>query len=394
MDKIMKKILFITSRLPYPPIGGDRLKNYWVLNILSKYFKIHLVSITESEVPEEFYEWANKIGITYKIFKKSRVRSYFNAFKGLFKNLPLQVSYYYFDEIQEYIDLIYKDYDLIFSTLIRTAEYVIDKNKPKILDMADSIGLNYLKSYKKSHSIFWKVIYYIESNRLLKFENLCIDKFNKTLFFNREEEKYFNKPLKTVWIPHGVNENLLNYKNTNDKYKNWVVFFGKMDYQPNIDAVMLFVKNVLPKLNENIKFVIVGAYPTKNILELNKKYENVEITGFVDDPYIILKSALCVVAPMQTGGGIQNKILETMALGTVNIVSLLAAKPIGGENMKDFIIEDNPLKIAAIINDIYNNPHKYDDIKKSAREYIKNNFTWTIYEQNLSNIIDSILNQK
>jgi glycosyltransferase involved in cell wall biosynthesis len=387
----MKKILFITSRLPYPPVGGDRLKSYWSLNILSRYFNVHLVSITECKVPAEFYEWANKIGITYKIFKKSKIKSYFNAFKGLFKNLPLQVSYYYFNDIQKYIDLIYKDYDLIISTLIRTAEYVIDKDKLKILDMADSIGFNYLKSSSKSHSIVWKIIYKIESNRLLKFEDLCIDKFNKTLFFNREEEKYFNKSLKTYCIPHGVNEYLLNYEKTNGNYKNWVVFFGKMDYQPNIDAVMWFVKNVSPELNKDIRFGIVGAYPPKNILELKNKYENIEITGFVDDPYIILKSAICVVAPMQTGGGIQNKVLEAMALGTVNIVSLLASKPIGAKDMSDFIVEDEPSKIAMIINDIYNNPHRYEYIKKSAREYIKNNFTWTIYEKNLLNIIEEVL---
>jgi glycosyltransferase involved in cell wall biosynthesis len=390
----MKKILFITSRLPYPPVGGDRLRSHCSLNVLSRHFKIHLVSITESEVPVEFYEWADKIGITYKIFKKSKVRSYFNAFKGLFKNLPLQVSYYYFNEIQKYINLIYKDYDIIFSTLIRTGEYVIDKNKPKILDITDSIGINYQNSRNKSVSLKWRLIYYIETDRLLKYERCCIEKFDMTLFVNMEEAKYFNKSLKTIWIPNGVNENLFNYKNISDKYKNWVVFFGKMDYQPNIDAVMWFVENVLSELDKNIRFGIVGAYPTKNILELNKKYENVEITGFIDDPYIILKSALCVVAPMQTGGGIQNKILETMALGTVNIVSILAAKPIGGENMRDFIIEDNPSKIAMIINDIYKNPYKYDDIKKSARKYIKNNFTWTIYEQKLLNIIDPIINQK
>jgi len=385
------KILFITSRLPYPPVGGDRLKSYWSLNILSRHFNVHLVSITESKVPAEFYEWADKIGITYKIFKKSKIKSYFNAFKGLFKNLPLQVSYYYFNDIQKYINLIYKDYDLILSILIRTAEYVIDKNRTKILDITDSIGINYYRSLDKSVSLKWKLIYFIETERLLKYERCCVDKFDKTLFVNKEEQKYFNKPLKTIWIPNGVNEYLLNYEKTDGNYKNWVVFFGKMDYQPNIDAVMWFVKNVLTELNKNIRFGIVGAYPSKNILELKKKYENIEITGFVDDPYIILKSAICVVAPMQTGGGIQNKILEAMALGTVNIVSSLASKPIGAKDMSDFIIEDNPSKIAMIINDIYNNPHKYENIKKSAREYIKNNFTWTIYEQNLLNIIEEAL---
>lgn len=387
----MRRILFLSSRLPYPPIGGDRLKNYWLLNILSKHFKVHLVSIAEEDIPLEFYDWTESIGITYKIFRKPKWKFYLNVFKCLFNNQPLQVNYYYFGDIKRYINSIYKDYDLILATLIRTAKYVMDIRKSKILDMADSIGLNYLKSYKKSSSIFWRFIYRFEANRLLNFEDLCINIFNKTLFFNKEEQLHFNKPDKTEWIPHGVNEELLKYDRFDEKYKNCIVFFGKMNYQPNIDAVMWFVRNVLPKINKDLKFAIVGAYPPKKILNLAKRYNNIKVTGYVKDPYLILKSSLCVVAPMQTGGGIQNKILESMALGTINIISSLAAKPIGAEHRKHYFVCDNPQKIAELIDNIYKNPQDFEHIKINAREFIRNNFTWKIYEDRLLKVINEIL---
>ncbi len=173
--------------------------------------------------------------------------------------------------------------------------------------------------------------------------------------------------------------------------KTTYVSFGKMNYQPNIDAVMWFVENVLPLINKNLKFCIIGAYPTKEIKGLEKKYKKIVVTGFLDDPYEILKSSLCVVAPMQTGGGIQNKILECMALGTINIVSSLAAKPIGGIHGEHFLVIDRPEEIAQTINDIYANPHKYEHIKINSREFIKNNFTWTIYENKLMKIIQEVL---
>ncbi len=173
--------------------------------------------------------------------------------------------------------------------------------------------------------------------------------------------------------------------------KTTYVSFGKMNYQPNIDAVMWFVENVLPLINKNLKFCIIGAYPPKEIKGLEKKYKNIVVTGFLDDPYEILKSSLCVVAPMQTGGGIQNKILECMALGTINIVSSLAAKPIGGVHGEHFLVIDKPEEIAQTINDIYANPHKYEHIKINSREFIKNNFTWTIYENKLMKIIQEVL---
>lgn len=386
-----RKLLFLTSRLPYPPIGGDRLKNYWLLKILSKHFNLHLVSIVEGNIPKEFFDWAKEIGISYKLFPKKKISFIVNTLKSIFNNLPLQVNYYYFRDVQNYVNSVYKEYDLLFATLIRTANYIINKEKPKILDMADSIGLNYLKSAEKTYSKFWKTIYSFESKRLLKFEKFCIEKFDKTLFFNKEEKNFFEKPDKTVWIPHGVDENLLYYDKNSPEYKNCIAFFGKMDYQPNIDAVLWFVNNVLPKVEKNLKFIIVGANPVKKILKLQEEFHNVKVTGFLDDPYLILKSALCIVAPMQTGGGIQNKILQTMALGTINIISSLAAKPIGGENMKHFIVEDNPNRMAKIINEIGSNPKKYEYIKQNAREFIKNNFTWSIYEKKIIEIIQEVL---
>jgi glycosyltransferase involved in cell wall biosynthesis len=388
----VKKILFLTSRLPYPPVGGDRLKNYWLLKILSKHFKVHLVSITDQDVPKEFYAWANDLGLTYKIFQKDKRQFYFNTLKGLLTNtLPLQVNYYYFKDVQRYIDQIYQEYDLLFATLIRTAKYIVYKEKPKILDMADSIGQNYLRSAKKTTSLFWKIIYSIEGKRLINFEKYCILHFDKTLFFNKEERDYFNLPEKTAWIPHGVNEYLLVYEKRDPKYKNYVAFFGKIDYQPNIDAVLWFVENVLPRLNRDLKFIVVGAYPKRVVQDLPKKFKNVEVTGYVEDPYLILKSCLCVVAPMQTGGGIQNKILESMALGTINIVSSLAAKPIGAEHGKHFLVCDDPKEMANVINNIYKNPKNFETLKKNAREYIMNNFTWSIYEKKLMEIIENIL---
>jgi len=390
-----KNILFLSSRLPYPPIGGDRLKNYWLLKILSEHFTVHLVSIhEESKVPLEFYEWANSIGITYKIFKKPKWKFFLNAYKGLFNKLPLQVNYYYFSDIQKYMNTIYENYDLIFSTLIRTAKYVMGINKPKILDMADSIGLNYQRSIKRTSSKFWKILYTIESKRLLNFEKKCILNFNKTLFFNNEEREFFNLPERTVWIPHGVNETLLSYNKIDSKFNNYIAFFGKMDYQPNIDAVIWFVKNVLPKLHKDLKFIIVGANPSKQVKNLSKKYSNIEITGYVKDPYIILKSSLCVVSPMQTGGGIQNKILESMALGTINIVSSLASKAIGAKHGKDYFVIDDPQEIATLINNIYKNPQAFEVIKINAREFIKNNFTWQIYENKLLTIINKVLESR
>jgi glycosyltransferase involved in cell wall biosynthesis len=379
-----QKVLLITSRLPYPPIGGDKLKSYNLLKILSKHYDVYLVTVTDEILDPETERELNKFTFKTRVFTKLKYEFYLNALKFLFNKLPIQVNYYYFNDVKNYIDEISNDIDFAISTLVRTSEYLKNFKQVKYLDMVDSIGLNYQRSKENVKSFFWRSIYKIETERLLSYERKCIANFNNTFFVNKFETEYWSQFGKTTWIPNGVDEKLLQYNKKNDKYKDYIAFFGKMDYQPNIDAVIWFVNNVFKDINKNIKFIIVGTKPTNKILELTKVYDNIEVTGFIDDPYEILNSSLLVIAPMQTGGGIQNKILEAMALGTINIVSSLGAKPIVGANHNEhLLISDNPHEIVEFVNDIYENPTNYDFIKENSKKIIEQNYTWKNYEVKL-----------
>jgi glycosyltransferase involved in cell wall biosynthesis len=113
-----------------------------------------------------------------------------------------------------------------------------------------------------------------------------------------------------------------------------------------------------------------------------KNNKNVVVTGFVADPYLILNSSKLVVAPMQTGAGIQNKVLEAMALAKITILTSLAAKPIiGGVDGKHFVIANTADEFCNKIMDVFINPNCYDKIGINARDFIVKNYTWQIYEE-------------
>lgn len=387
-----KTILLLTSRLPYPPIGGDKLKNYYLVKILSKHYDINLVTMTDEVLDEETKSFLDQHVKEYKIFTKTKFAFARNIVRTIFNSFPLQVDYYYFSDVQRYISQISKDVDLVLATLIRTSRYGINLQKPKIFDMADSLGQNYQRSISNVESLLWKYIYKYESKHMLAYESYTIKNYDMTFMFNQKEIDYFDMPNKIKLIPHGVNEELLQYSQKTDGYQNCVVFFGKMDYQPNVDAVVWFCENVLNKLSPHITFLIVGARPSEKVLSLKDQYPNMQITGFVDDPYLILNSCCCVIAPMQTGAGIQNKVLESMALGTINILSSLAALPIGGMHQREYLIVDNPVDMANQINDVFNCREKYELLKQNSREYIRKNFTWSIYEEAYIKEIEGVLN--
>ncbi len=357
---------------------------------MSKYYNINLISL----IDEKFEKNTEKFSIQYcekhKVFKKLKYKSYINVIKSIYTRKPLNVQYYYFKDVQEYVNEQLKECDFAISISTKTSEYLINSNKLKFLDIVDSRALNYQRSKKSTLSFFWKNLYAFDEKRIFEYEKECINKFNNTFFVNKEETKYWSPFGNTKWIPNGVNEMLFNYSKQIKKYEKYIAFFGRMDYQPNIDAVMWFMENVFEKLNNDIKLIIIGIGPTKKIKNLAN--DRIEITGFMNDPYEILNSCLAIIAPMQSGGGIQNKILETMTLGKTIITTSLGEEPIvGAHHNKHLLVYDNPNDMVHAINDIYMYKKKYIKIGQNAKELMRNNYTWGIYEEKLIGSISEMI---
>ncbi|ROL58419.1 glycosyltransferase [Bacteroidetes/Chlorobi group bacterium Naka2016] len=388
-----KKILLVLHRIPYPPVGGDNITNFNTVKILNKYFDLDIVVVTYEDYSKEAEEFLKNHSISCKIFKYPLWKCKQNALKTLLNFKPFQVNFFYFKEVQKYINSIVDDADLIFAGIIRIADYLYHFGKPKILNMADSIGLNYKYSYRRTKSLFWKIFYFLEYPLMLRYERKMIEKFDRTLMFNKREIEYFSSS-KIIKIPQGVKPELLTYEKEDPQYKNYISYFGKMNYRPNVDAVLWFVHNVFPYLPQELYFQIIGANPVPEIMELQNFSPRIKVLGFVEDPYLLLKSSLCTVAPMQTGGGIQNKILETMALGTIVITTPYSAFPIASKEDNALLIAEKPEEWISLINDIYKTPDKYQNIKQNSREYIKSHFTFEKFEEKLLDVIEEVISKK
>lgn len=388
----MPSILYLSSRVPDPLIGGDRIRNHAALSAFARAYNVHFVSFAEKKPSLAFQKWASEHNISYQIFIKSKLSFYKNAFLSFFSRSPIQVGYYFFPEVRRYIESIYSDFDLLWaSDLTRVAPYFIGLPKPKVLDMHDSKAQIYLNSYRKTRSLFWKVIYYIEKARLLAYEQTCIEAFDKILLVNPYEADFFKRPDKVLCVPIGVDEALFRY-DISKTPSSYVAFLGRMDYQANVDAVLWFIENVLPLLPNSLKFVVVGANPPSRLRKISRKNSQVIVTGYVADPYEIIRSALCVVAPMITGGGIQNKVLQAMALGTVNILSPLAAIPLGGSPGQHYLVAETPSEMANLIKKIWENPTAYEAIKKNARTFVMENYSLHRFQERILEIAKEVLN--
>lgn len=383
-------ILMILPRKLFPLVSGYSLKNYNLLKILSTQYVVDLCLLTNEELSEEESEFYAKYLDNIRIFrisKAERIRGMIGAF---FCGNPLQVGLYHSKTLKKYIeDIPDGKYQGCICELVRTMLYSENLTIPIMFDMVDSIGLNYQKSAHETSDILYKMYYKFESKRLLKFEKKCIEKADITFLFNKEEQRYWENVGNVCWLPHGVREELLHYEADYSREKNvvehkipsdYVAFIGKMNYRPNVDAVLWYVEHIHLKLAKRYPLVVIGAYPTNEIQQLGNKFPDIYVTGYMDDPYELLGEAKAVIAPMQTGGGIQNKVLEAMAMGKLNLVSSKAAEPISGaESGKEFLVCNDLNDYQQAYEALMRDPNYGKEIGENAKSFIQENFTWERY---------------
>jgi len=165
----------------------------------------------------------------------------------------------------------------------------------------------------------------------------------------------------------------------------FVLFIGLMSYFPNSDAVQLICTKIAPKLDDKIRFIIIGKEPPTI-----RKPKNVDFLGYVDDvKRYIRKSDICI-APLRYGSGTRLKILEYMALGKPVISTSKGAEGLEYINSVNMIIEDNIDSFPERILELIEKKSKRDEIGKNARQLIEEKYDWDIYKEKLVRIYEEI----
>jgi len=322
----MKKILFICPRNPFSErYSGDVIGAKKFIYYLSKnnYVKVISSDFKDSKKKESklSYESFKEISFFIKIFY---------IFFSLIKIKPLQLGYFFSPKIKEYVQNNYQNYDIIFFQTFRTAQYMPENNKKKcILHMGDLLSRNYKQT---SIRYFFfnpiRIIYYIESLLVKKYENFCFNKFTKILLWSKKEidcvEKKYRSKL--AQISFGVNNINKTYKFHQKNYK--IIFIGNIKYAPNKKACFEFANKILPFINKiypNIEFHIIGEISKIDKFFLKQKL-NVKILNKVKNLEPYLNKTICGIANLKIATGIQTKLLTYMSYGIPSVCSQQVAE--------------------------------------------------------------------
>lgn len=371
------KLLFLTSRFPYPLEKGDKLRAYYFIKHLSKNHEIYLFAVNENNPEENSLEELRPFCKAIEIVKISKSQSIVNLIKAVFqKNIPFQTAYFTSEKGKAQLKEFIKQHqpDAVFCHLIRMGEYMQDnKIENSLLDYMDTFSIG-MKRYAESASTLMRLPAKLEYKRLLHYENKLFNQFKNKIIISKQDQSYIpHEDKKSISIiPNGVDADFYQSNNCEKKYD--LLFIGNLSYAPNIYAIKYAAEQIMPLL-PNLKLAVVGATPTEEISRLQSN--NIEIVGWVDDSRDAFNQSRIMIAPMFISIGLQNKILQAMAMETPCVISSMANNALGATPEAEVLIADSPEEFKNQINRLLKDDVLYQTIKINARNFILKNFNWT-----------------
>lgn len=384
----MANLLYLVHRLPYPPNKGDKVRSFHLLKHLAARHRVFLGTFIDD--PEDEVHLATVQGYCAGLHvarlnpRWARLRSV----NGLLSEDPMTLRYYRDAELQAWVSRIYReqgiDAAVVFSSSM--AQYVEDI--PRLLTLVDFVDVDSAKwaEYARKHRWPLSWIYGREGRTLLDYERQVAQRAARSFFVTESETQLFRRlapecAVRVEAMENGVDADFFSpAPDLTSPYatgQRAVVFTGAMDYWPNVDAVTWFAGEVLPLLRQRcptVHFWIVGRSPTAAVQALAGP--QVTVTGTVADVRPYLQHADVVVAPLRLARGIQNKILEAMAMGRPVVASTACAGPIDARQDQELLSAEAPEEFAAVVAGLLEAPERAQAIGEAARRRVLARYSW------------------
>lgn len=386
------KLLFLTPRFPYPPHKGDSLRVWHQLRTLSREHRITLLSMTDAPVAPEHLAQVKSVCEHVEVVPLARAQVLLNLSTGLLSDEPLQVRYYHSGAFASRLAalLSHERFDALHVTLLRMLPYVegakgLLGDTPVVVDLIDSLTLN-LESRRTQVTGVKRWAYELEYRRVRTYERDVVSQRKNLIVSSPADQQLFGGDQVAV-IPNGVDVDAFRFQGQEGRSRETLIFTGNMGYQPNEEAVLWFAQNVLPRVRAKrpgVVFQVVGMSPGDRVRALAGPGTGVEVTGPVADMGDYLRAASVAVTPMRSGSGIQNKVLEAMAVGTPVVSTSIANRGVNGVNGQDLLVHDDAEGFAQAVERVLSDAALRERLGQAGRACVERNFRWERHAEKLA----------
>lgn len=408
MDSRKKNILFLSPRYSLPLIGGDRLKQHYLIKYLAANYNLTLVTFYQGvetdldKLKAPFLQFGVK---EVHIIKLNPLRQAISCGKGLFFFTPLEISYYDNPKFTKIVlnNLQQKEFDLIFTFFMRSGHYLA---KPQIVDfltnkspqtkkilIAEDCRRVYMdRSYKNSKDTLQKIVRFWEAKTLIKYEPAILDFFDIITLVSTQDISKMSEGVKKHHIKLLTNgTDVTKFYPAEFDQREGLIFVGKLDIYANELMIRKIVDEILPLIIKeipDITFTIVGKNANSYIRSLQNK--NIKLYEDVPDVNPFLQKSLVFIHPHNMGSGIQNKLIEAMASGCIVVTTPIGNQGINGVTGENLFLTTSNAEMASKIIEIVKNKKRFENISQKAVLHVRNTLSWDRVYQDLEQIIKEI----
>lgn len=381
------RLLYLCHRVPYPPDKGDKIRAFNEIRALSKRHRVHLLTLADSEVPDlaPLEEMCERV----EVFPVQRTGAYVRAALGIFSSRPLTLAFFDSAELRQRAEELARSerFDLVVAYCSAMAPYVepfAAAGTPAVLDMVD-VDSSKWAQYSRYAPLPMRPVYALEARRLQEYEAALADRFERIVLATGNETrllKTFAPEANAATVPNGVDLDFFRPLDLPRSPHPTIVFTGQMDYFANVDGMVHFSRNLFPRLRQrfpDLELLIVGRSPAPAVRALDE-LPGVHVTGAVGDVRPFLARAWAFVAPLRIAQGVQNKVLEAMAMNVPVVCTdrVFAGLSEGGfRHGRDLLAASSDQGFEDSLASLLGDAHARGQLAEQARRRLSLSYRWT-----------------
>ncbi len=391
MSQAMKPLLFLSQRIPYPPNKGDKLRSFAVLRHLAASWRIHLGCFIDDPADWQHVEALRSYCADVFCVGLDRRWAKLRSLQGLIRGTSLSQPYFYDPALWSWTDQVLREVRpaaaFLYSSVMGQYLPRDESLRPGrvVMDFVD-VDSDKWRQYSAAQSWPMNWVYARESRRLLTFDRAVSARCDASVFVSAAEADLFRRLAPEVaGRAYGISNGIDHAYFTADSAQPnpfppgspAIVFTGAMDYWPNIDAVRWFAEAMLPAIRTRLPtavFFVVGGNPSAAVLKLAEE-PGVTVTGRVADVRPYLTHAGVVVAPMRVARGIQNKVLEGMAMGKTVVTTSQGLEGLDSVPGQHLLLADAPADFISAVLRVLTDP-ALSALGAAARQHILATYSW------------------
>ncbi|MEP5568001.1 MAG: glycosyltransferase [Halioglobus sp.] len=399
----MKRVLFISPELPFPPQSGGKVKTLKLLQSFSERYRVTFVSPLKLEDAQYREAFEKVSGCESHFHAPINVpRSGANLLKSYIQRFPLNVRRTLDRGLQAQVSALADEHDIIVLDHYEVLPYLPASYQGMVVYHAHNA---YFKIWQRYASLpgnpLMRLAAYIEAKRVRAYEARVADRADIVFAAPNDGREL---------IDAGVSESKINdtyhlgddsqlelpelrFENTSKK----LMYVGFLGWEPNVQGLLWFIAEVWPELvtrHPDLRFDIVGKNPDKRLQEAVAQHAGIHLTGYVADLQTVYKDSRVSVAPLLFGSGMKVKVLDAMARGIPTVTTSVGAEGIDVENGVELYVEDHPLRMADRVDELLENKQSWQRLQHASRQRIYTQYTWQSLFRKMHAAIDAQLKKR